>query len=685
MSYCIHQNKEVMSFLETRGMLAKLLATENLIVEHDNNAHTASFDTQNRVLKLPVLNTENEHVYNMFCAHEVGHALQTPQRWKDEIPNGIPFDYVNVIEDVRIERHIQDKFPGLRRDFTKGYDTLNEQNFFQINGTDISKLSLIDRINLHFKLGARAIVPFTEEEMVYVRAVDEADTWDKVVLVSSMLNDYIDSKKNDNEIPDCPELSESQNPGEGEQIQSSGSNGDDQSDADPSDELGEEEGEVDETKSQTQEAFDTAMDKLAEGKYGDDIKYVNYESVDLSNIIVDVKTLRESYVQSNDDYPHVYQDIKDKLKQFMSNIKSDVNHMVQQFEMKKSADAYARVQVNKTGVIDTNLLHSYKLTEDIFLRQNVTPDGKNHGMVMYVDWSGSMSDNIIAVAKQIIILVQFCRKVQIPFEVYTFTTGARYNDRDLEPNKINNTVTQLVQVLSSEVKKKDIEQDILNFFTSSYTIGSMYGNRYLPYSPHMQMGGTPLNNALMLVPDIINQFRQKTRAQKVSFVCMTDGESSPLVFTEQRMGYDSKPYTASTYAAYERVMIRDGHKVFPIVPENRGTISVVKWLKSKLNDVSITHMFLAGVSASARYVRSVTDYNTRLDEKSFRKNGCAHVTTDSWPMIGLINPKSFTDSDNEIAVGDGANKTEIKNALKKYLKSKSSSRLVLNQLVSNFS
>ena len=85
------------NFLQTRGMLAKLLATENLVVEHDSNAKTASFDTENRVLKLPVLNTENENVYNMFCAHEVGHALQTPQQWKHDVPDDLPFDFVNVV------------------------------------------------------------------------------------------------------------------------------------------------------------------------------------------------------------------------------------------------------------------------------------------------------------------------------------------------------------------------------------------------------------------------------------------------------------------------------------------------------------------------------------------------------------------------------------------------------------
>ena len=79
--------------------------------------------------------------------------LWTPTDWAEKVPNNIPFDFVNVIEDVHIERLIQNKFPGLRRDFTKGYDELDDQDFFGIVDKDLSELSFIDRINLHFKLG----------------------------------------------------------------------------------------------------------------------------------------------------------------------------------------------------------------------------------------------------------------------------------------------------------------------------------------------------------------------------------------------------------------------------------------------------------------------------------------------------------------------------------------------------
>ena len=139
--------------METRGMLAKCLATENLIVEHDPSANTACFSTESRILKLPILETASENVYNMFVGHEVGHALQTPQQWYDDVPDDVPFDFVNVIEDIRIEEFIQDKYPGLRRDFRAGYNELIELDFFDLAGKDVHKLSFIDRVNLHYKLG----------------------------------------------------------------------------------------------------------------------------------------------------------------------------------------------------------------------------------------------------------------------------------------------------------------------------------------------------------------------------------------------------------------------------------------------------------------------------------------------------------------------------------------------------
>ena len=63
--------------IEIKGNLAKLLATENLIIEH-KPVDTASFDVQRRVLTLPQWDTDSNVVYDMLVGHEVGHVYTHP-------------------------------------------------------------------------------------------------------------------------------------------------------------------------------------------------------------------------------------------------------------------------------------------------------------------------------------------------------------------------------------------------------------------------------------------------------------------------------------------------------------------------------------------------------------------------------------------------------------------------------
>ena len=133
-----------MSNQEVKGTLAKLLATENLIVEH-RVVETASFDVDRRVLVLPIWDV-TDRVYNMLVGHEVGHALYTPNTdWGDLT---VPKSYINITEDARIEKLMKRKFPGLAKDFFEGYKRLNEDDFFSVADIDLGALNLIDRVNL---------------------------------------------------------------------------------------------------------------------------------------------------------------------------------------------------------------------------------------------------------------------------------------------------------------------------------------------------------------------------------------------------------------------------------------------------------------------------------------------------------------------------------------------------------
>ena len=674
-AYYLHTKRTAMSFIQTREMLAKLFATENLVVEHDSTAITASFDTDTRVLTLPVFKTEDKHVYNMLVAHESSHALHTPPDWAEQAPPNVPFDYINVIEDVRIERLIQAQYPGLRTDFTRGYDELNAKDFFGIAESGTDTLSLIDRINLHFKLGARALIRFTDEELTYVNAVDEADTYDKVLLVATMLHDYIQSKKQGSEeMESITQEGEGENDSEGQQQQqqSSGSNSDETDDTG----VGADEGGVDpeadldapdEEVSRTQEQFDKNAEQLSDNRdYHNQVVYAIPSELPLDEIIIPLKTLRST----TSFHPSVYSEhIVEDFNSFMTGIKRDVNFMVQQFEMRKSANAYARTQEHKTGVLNTNMLHNYKLTDDVFLRQNITPDGKSHGMVMLIDWSGSMENILLSTVKQVIVLAQFCRKASIPFDVYLFTSGGSIGYDEGQPKGvITMAQTMLVNVLSSSAKRSEMEIDIKNLYLAAACRNSDFMSHYYC------LGGTPLNAVLTVMPRIIADFKRRTGAQKVNFTCLTDGESSPLRFSNGKNGFD--------YAYYQRTLLRDGFKVIDLghMAENSGRLA--HWI-GQLPDVTVTNIFLGTQRACLNYIRP---FNISMSEIEFRKQGATSMTTDEyWGLIACINPKSFGDTQDELCVESGASKAKIRTALKKMLCSKQSSKVLLTQLVSQIS
>ena len=175
-----------------KSYLAKLLATEDLTLEHAN-VPTAAFDLKNRKIVLPNWADMSTELYDMLIGHEVSHGLETPaEGWHDALcDKGAGFkSFLNVIEDARIERKIKARYPGLVRSFAKGYDELIKKDFFGLAGRDIGEFPLIDRINLHFKGGNMLAVPFSDEEKVFVNQVAMAESWDDVVAIAESLYEY---------------------------------------------------------------------------------------------------------------------------------------------------------------------------------------------------------------------------------------------------------------------------------------------------------------------------------------------------------------------------------------------------------------------------------------------------------------------------------------------------------------
>jgi len=183
--------------LDYKDIVGKLMSQENISIVHSPNSKTASFDLESRTLFLPEFANVSEDVYDLMIGHEVSHALNTPkQGWhKSTEKKGANFKtFLNVVEDARIEKMIQNRFPGLKSSFKKGYKELYDMDLFGIRNKsrkELDDMLLIDRLNLYFKLGQiQSGVSFKEEEKQYIEEMENLKTWKDVVKLAEKLFDY---------------------------------------------------------------------------------------------------------------------------------------------------------------------------------------------------------------------------------------------------------------------------------------------------------------------------------------------------------------------------------------------------------------------------------------------------------------------------------------------------------------
>jgi hypothetical protein len=597
---------------ETKSLLAKLMASEDINVEYRESATTAAFDTEGRTLIMPVLKDMTENSTDLFLGHEVGHALYTPQgAIKEVVKKGNLFKgVVNIVEDARIEKMIQSKFPGLKSSFYKGYGDLMDRGFFDIKGQDVSDLNFIDRINIHFKIGTRAGVEFSDEEMAIVDKISNLRSWDDTLKVSEELyghckdnaeepnlgdedfdfgdddSDMEEGESNDGEMNtnapmdfDEPEDSDGEDEDgseSGESDEDSEENAEEKANAGKSD--GDEESddgdaEEDKTattgneptldsaqrealKSETQEAFDEALENHLDDS-GSEYHYGNIPKVDIAKVLVSMaevhKEIDETIGASNSGHVANVEDYigsaRESFSKFRTEQKSIISYMAKEFEMRKSADEHSRTREGKTGVLNPNKLHAYKFSEDLFLRSNIVADGKNHGFVMFVDWSGSMAHNMANTIDQLTLLALFCKKVNIPFDVFAFTTSWKrslakessyYHFGDRKDGDFGVTGRfSLLHLISSTLSTAKFNTSMVYLRYLRESFGNRNGyystDLYYPTPSNLSLGGTPLNEAVIAAMEIVPMFQKKNNVQIVNTIFLTDGQG-----TEQRVTYSSE-------------------------------------------------------------------------------------------------------------------------------------------------
>ena len=700
---------------EIKGNLARLLATENLIVEH-RKVSTASFDVERRVLTLPNWDRASSTVYDMLVGHEVGHALFTPNEdWTAK--HDCPRDFINVIEDARIEKLMKRKYPGLRKSFAGGYKELNDKDFFGIEGEDLNTFSLIDRINLHFKIGASAMLPFSVEEQVFVARTDVAETFEEVCQIAVDVYNFSNEVEKIEESPAQPQASENESTDGEESVQQQESQsvnepGGDSSPAGSWDDEDEEEADTAESvggeTSETQRAFDNAAEKLT-NRHASNPVYVEIpESVDLPTYIADWTEVHDwideyrSRWMAEGDREDRWEDVDKSYREFRKQSQKEVNYLVKEFECRKSADAYARAGQSKTGVLDTTKLHTYKYSDDIFKKVTVLPDGKNHGLLFLLDWSGSMQKEILATVKQLLNLTAFCKKVQIPFEVYAFTNEfyavrrqkegkSDYLSNDeyfyhngCEEGKIflHKDMFHLMNFVSSRSNSKDYERQCLNLYREAYAY--IYHCGY-PTTLGCTLSGTPLNEGIVMLNYIIPQFKKQNDLQKVNVCILTDGEGCNSSYGRKYYNDHRDEFYVRPRRLDHSTILRD-RTTGRVYAMNDGwgemTNTFIQQLRDRNAGVNVLGFRIMGGSGLSGFVStyaSLAHYDQV--QKQWKKDKSAIIPhPKSYTALYAISNNSV-DADTEFDVESGAKKGEITRAFKKMLKTKSTNKKLLNSFI----
>ena len=702
---------------EIKGNLARLLATENLIVEH-RKTPTAMFDVERRVLTLPLWDKASSTVYDMLVGHEVGHALFTPNEDWREVAD-CPKDFVNVIEDARIEKLMKRKYPGLRKSFAGGYQELNDRDFFSVANEDIDSFSLIDRINLHFKIGASALIPFSIEEQVFVARTDLAETFEEVLQIAVDVHEFSKQEKvMDIPAPQSPESEIESTDGEESEQQTEAqaeSSDEDQPNTqggasssgadleDVRDDWYDEDGNLMDDEggfeggdtSETQRAFDNASENLSSRHVNNPIYVEIPNKIDLDKHVVDWTTLHD-WIDSQAYEAEKYEEVDSKYLEFRKQSQKEVNYLVKEFECRKSADAYARAGQSKTGVLDTSKLHTYKYNEDLFKKVTIVPDGKNHGLIFILDWSGSMANELLPTVKQLLNLTAFCKKVQIPFEVYAFTNEWVVAQRVMNPDDFNerefgkdvkkNTVHideyfYLINFISSRSNARDYERMCKNLWREA----SVYRN-YTGYQSTigLQLSGTPLNESIILLNYMIPEFKKQNDLQKVNVCILSDGEGCAIgygheIYLDHKDEYAVRPRRLDYYQVLRDRETGITYKAFDYDNITNTFIQQVRDRNPGVNVIGFR--ILAGNQLASFVGRYAVYENYHAVQKQWKKEKSAIIPNPiAYSALYAISNNALNES-TEFNVESGAKKGDISRAFKKMLSNKSNNKKLLSSFI----
>ena len=790
--------------------LAKLMAGENLTVVH-RKTPTAYFDLKNRLLCCPIFKDDiSSELYDLFMGHEVGHALWTPYEGVHSAvtKNRTLKGYLNVVEDVRIEKNIREKYAGLRRSFFTAYNELMEMDFFGVKDRDLSTLSLIDKINLITKCGSRINIKLSKEEQFFLDWSMKCASWDEVEECATAIYEW--SKENETRteedeklIPQMFDIGDEEEGDEDDEESQDGESWDDdsqESDETEGDNLPEleddeskggdqesEDGEEEESEEESEEAKkkvggtgssedvkpedfddeDGARESITEhNAHNNEEQFVSETNMIRTQCDLSIKDFDKYCSDTLYDYKLVLDDWREyysnpesfavkyysekiaktqkmgvhTFKKIESKNKAIVNHMAKEFEMRQTALSSKHAFSGKTGKLDMNRLAKYQIVDDVFKRVTYLPDGKNHGVNIMIDWSGSINNEVQDLLEQAMILTMFCRKVSIPHRVYLFSDNiSKKREVDSDDNYWRNREGFLVEIFSNEQNAKEYKemmQYVCTLWNHYFVDNIRYGggrhfhkkleahNDWFEgvdyYDPESggwidvdqvlfpehkyRLGGTPLDATIVAMRGLLPKFNKAYNVEKSILTVITDGYSHSANILQMddaerkeqqdQMGDDEYGYRATK----ERDIIDPINKRVYKFEEStnryrenfRMTQNLLQWV-SDTTGVTVTGYFVCGRKGDMTDLLSCIGHESTHNYDHIMQNEMWKQARNNGLVLETVgyNKLFLTAATNIGTAGEdtlddelvGAKKATIMSRFKKNQKNKSTSRFLTNEFI----
>ena len=783
--------------------LARLMAGENLTVVH-RKTPTAYFDLKNRLLCCPIFKEDiSPELYDLFMGHEVGHALWTPYEGVHSAvtKNKTLKGYLNVIEDVRIERNIRNKYQGLRKSFFTAYNELMEMDFFGVKGKNLQELSLIDKINLITKCGSRINIKLSKEEQFFLDWAMKCETWEEVEECATAIYEW--SKENETRteqdeqlVPQMFDIGDEEEDEEGEEEEQEGESWEESysdseeeeednlpevpettgSGQETEEEESEEEAEEEERKETggvsnqgTPEQYDDedgARESITEhNAHNNEEQFISETNIVRTQINLKEKGFSDFVTDTLYDYKLVLNDWKEyyeragedsyygnrieptkkralhTFKKLESKNKAIINHMAKEFEMRQTALSSRHAFTGKTGKLDMNRLAKYQIVDDVFKRVTYLPDGKNHGVNILLDWSGSICNEVQDLLEQTFILTMFCRKVNIPHRVYLFSDNIskRQVEVDDHTSYWRDRCGYLVEIFSNEMNSKEYKEMFLNMSTLynhymtdniRYGRGGKFAKKLEGWNNWFEgcqfidpdqcgyidmptdvyptskysLGGTPLDTTLVAMRGLLPQFNKAYGIEKSILTVITDGYSHSadilkLSDKEQEEQREQMGDGDSWDFGQERDIIDPiNGRVYPYEVKERSyyrndfkkTQNLLDWV-SKTTGVTVTGYFVCGrkgdmisLLQSCGEIENTYDHDGTIQTMwtKARKEGVV-IKVHGYNKLFLTSASNLgtdgTESlDDELI---GAKKATILSKFKKNQNAKSTSRFLTNEFI----